>query len=71
MRELIFCCPRCLVVDSTGISAGSDRTIEKIEHRPIRLHCKRCRSWIFVSVENAMISGFFEGPDKFRPVRLP
>ena len=71
MRELIFCCPHCLVVDSTGISVGSDRTIEKIEHRPVRLQCKHCRRWMFVSVQNAMVSGFFERPNTFRPVSLP
>jgi hypothetical protein len=65
MGELIFCCPRCLAIDTTGIEIASQRTIERIHCLPTLITCKHCKRLVSFSVNNALISRSFEAPGRF------
>jgi len=62
--ELVFCCPQCLHVSSTGIEADFD-TITRAQHRPIIVRCKICGRLDLVSVANALATTSFGADGTF------
>jgi hypothetical protein len=67
-RELIFCCRHCLTVDTSGVIADSDATIDAIRQYPLVIQCRRCQRYNCVPVSDTMISSSF-GPNGFQSVQ--
>ena len=65
MGELIFCCPQCLAIDTTGIEIASQRTIERIHCLPALITCRQCHRLVSFSINNALISRSLEAPGRF------
>jgi hypothetical protein len=64
VMELVFCCPQCLHISSTGISANFDTIVHSL-HRPIHVSCKACRRFNFIVVDHALMSTSFGADGTF------
>ena len=59
MGELVFCCPQCLHIASTGIVTDL-ATMLRAQHRPIFVTCPGCRSINCILVEDALVTTSFD-----------
>ena len=66
MGELVFCCPQCLHIASTGIITDI-ATMMRSQHRPIFVMCPVCRRLNCILVEDALITTSFDASGKFIP----
>ena len=64
MDELVFCCPRCFGLSHVGVSMDR-RTLEKCQHRPVRMTCQHCRQFFYVSLTNMMVSSELNEKGRF------
>jgi hypothetical protein len=67
--ELVFCCPQCLHISTTGITTNSE-TLARAQHRPILVTCKTCRRITFVMVGDALITTSFGSDGTFTSLDL-
>ena len=68
MGELVFCCPQCLHIGNLGITADF-QSLERNQHRPIFIHCRRCRTLNCVTVDDVLITTSVDDQGNFRPLR--
>jgi hypothetical protein len=66
MGELVFCCPQCLHISSTGIVTDI-ATMMRAQHRPIFVMCLVCRSFSCSLVEDALITTSLDASGDFIP----
>lgn len=62
--ELVFCCPQCLHISSTGITTNSE-TLARAQHRPILVTCRTCWRLNFVLLADALITSSLAGDGAF------
>jgi hypothetical protein len=62
--ELVFCCPQCLHISSTGITTNSE-TLARAQHRPILVTCRTCRRLNYIMVADALITSSFGSDGTF------
>jgi hypothetical protein len=67
MDELVFCCPNCTSVASTGISADQ-YTLQKNQLTKILIYCEPCQDYVSVLVRNTMLSSTLDRHGKFANV---
>jgi hypothetical protein len=53
--ELVFCCPQCLHISTTGVTTNSE-TLASAQHRPLLVTCKTCRRLNYIMVGDALIT---------------
>jgi hypothetical protein len=66
MGELVFCCPQCLHIASTGIVTDI-ATMMRSQHRPIFVMCWVCRSLNCILVEDALVTTSLDASGNFIP----
>jgi hypothetical protein len=66
MGELVFCCPQCLHIASTGIVTDI-ATMLRAQHRPIFVMCWVCRSFNCILVEDALVTTALDARGNFIP----
>jgi hypothetical protein len=67
MGELVFCCPQCLHIASTGIVTDI-ATMMRAQHRPIFVMCWVCRSFNCILVEDALVTESLDASGNFIPL---
>ena len=68
MDELVFCCPRCFGLSYVGVSMDR-HTLEKCQHRPVRMTCQHCQQFFYVSLTNMMVCSGLDEKGRFTSIR--